>query len=88
MLYFLVVGLLTRTCKSTRRHAEEIINNLHLLHSAHQHLHDPTLDITFKKEILSIINADEDINNNNYRTSRKTDKVNSFATILFPKKTT
>lgn len=86
MLYVLVVGILTRTCKSTRRHAQEIINNLHLLQSAHQHLHDPTLDITFKKEILSIIDVDEDISNSNYRTSQKTDKINSFATILFSTK--
>ncbi|CAF1497861.1 unnamed protein product [Adineta ricciae] len=32
------LGLLTRTCKSTRRHAQEIISNLQLLQSAHEHL--------------------------------------------------
>ncbi|CAM4791834.1 unnamed protein product [Rotaria magnacalcarata] len=80
------LGLLTRTCKSTRRHAEEIIANLYLLQSALHHLHDPILNFAFKKQILSIINENEDINNNDYRTSRKNDKINAFATVLFPKK--
>ena len=35
---------MTRTCKSTRRHALEIAGNLALLREAHYHLMDPDID--------------------------------------------
>lgn len=41
-LFFL--GLMTRTCKSTRRHALEMMNNVALLREAHHHLMNPEMD--------------------------------------------
>ncbi len=80
----LVIGLFTRTCKSTRRHAEEMIWNLQILQSAHQHLNDPTLDISFKYYLLSIIHGKRSNDKNFICTSRKTDKAHPYATICFP----
>lgn len=76
--------MLTRTCNSTRRHAEEIISNLHTLQHAHQHLNDPTIDPDFKQQLLSILPGKKPINKHYIYPHRETKKINSFATILFP----
>jgi len=62
-----------------------MISNLQTLQCAHQHLNDPTLDVSFKQQLLSLISGKKNIDKNYIYTSRKTDKVNPFATALFPK---
>lgn len=47
------VGLMTRTCKSIRRHPLEIIDNLAILREAHYHLMDPDMD----SNLLPVIGA-------------------------------
>jgi hypothetical protein len=61
-----------------------MISNLQILQCAHQHLNDPKLDISFKHYLLSIVHREENIGKHHISTSRKTDKADPFAKILFP----
>ena len=61
-----------------------MITNLQLLQCAHQHLNDPTIEISFKNHLLSLVHAKEYADKNKISTSRRTNKVDHLATILFP----
>ncbi|CAF2155936.1 unnamed protein product [Rotaria magnacalcarata] len=51
-----LLGLLTRSTKSTSRHALEMMNNLLYLRDAHLHLRDPEICASLGKFLLSLIN--------------------------------
>lgn len=79
--YFLCFpGLMTRTCKSTRRHALEIMNNLTILREAHHHLLDPEIDSTLIDLIFTWIsrpnkyNGDQSIYKLMHR-SKQSDRI-------------
>ncbi|CAF1505410.1 unnamed protein product [Adineta ricciae] len=78
------LGFLTRTCKSTRRHAQEMISNLQLLQCAYEHLSDSTINTSFKENLLSIANIKQHKDTIRVRAYRRTLKVNQYAEILFP----
>lgn len=61
-----------------------MISNLQLLQYAHHHLSDPRIDACFKNHLLSIVSRQEGTNNDSNSTFRKTEKVDAFATVLFP----
>lgn len=63
-----------------------MISNLRILQCAHQHLNDPTIDVFFKRQLLSIISESRDNDTTYISTSHKTEKINSFAATLFPQK--
>lgn len=83
---YLCLGLFTNSCKSTRRHAKEMISNLHLLQSAHQQLTDLTLDHSFKNELLSIIHRQQFTEKIRIKPSRTIIKRNPLVESLFPGK--
>lgn len=86
-MILLNIGGLTRTCKSTRRHAEEMISNIRTLQHAYQHLNDPNMNDTFRQQLLLLVPGKKNIDKNIIYGHHKTNKPNSLATILFPQNT-
>ena len=61
-----------------------MISNLQLLQHAHQHINDPTIDPSFKNDLLPILSQQRNLDDDFSTPSRKTERVDHFATVLFP----
>ncbi|CAF1484871.1 unnamed protein product [Adineta steineri] len=80
------LGLLTRITKGTRRHAQEIINNLHIIQEAYCHLNDLALTHNDFGEYLSSRFTNYKVNNlsQDCRLGHASKKEDSLVQLLFP----
>ena len=82
--FVLFQDYLYKKCENTGHHAEEVILNLLTRQCEHQRLHDHTLDISFKRQILSTATKKSNVDKNNIGTSRRTSNVDSLTILFFP----
>ncbi|CAF1363022.1 unnamed protein product [Adineta steineri] len=81
-----VEGLLTRITKGTRRHAQEIINNFHIIQEAYCHLNDLALTHNDFGEYLSSRFTNNKVSNlsQDCRLGHASKKEDSLVQLLFP----
>lgn len=79
------IGLLTRTSKSTRQHAEEMIGNLHLIQEAYFHLNTITLmNTNFANYLLNRFTVHHHNNHlQRYRLRHQITKDDELVSLIF-----
>ena len=76
---------MTRTCKSTRRHALEIMNNLTILRDAHHHLMDPEMDSTLAELIRTWMSRHDNYDNDRsiYKMMHRLEESDRIVRLAF-----
>ena len=85
-LSFVFVGLLMRTSKSTRRHAQELITNLHLMQAACWHFKDLPVFNTATAIYLfsSFVNRHSNNGQQKYKLRHQCTILDTIVHVFFP----
>lgn len=85
VIFFSLIGLLTRSTKSTRRHALEIIANLQLMQQAYCYISNGNVfSVSFRRYLAALTNSTTDRNLPNIKLRHSSKCKDNLVLLYFP----